>query len=726
MNFNSGISRRITKGYFVILLIISITSIISIFQLEANKLKYNEISYKYLPTITYLQRFDALFKESNKLIDNWIRIANKDEKARLLIIQKQEYPALKKTIENFAATTDEKQQKKLTHLITDFDNVIVFQRKIMKNLETPENYNSDSLVDLSMHICDFELKPFSEKIQYTLDEILSSEYASLNTLEKNIKISYNYLEFIMISILFIIIIVGFMASYLASRSIVIPILSLKEIISTLGKGELPEVTLTKRSDEIGDMAKAIEGMVENIKLKTEFASLTGNGIYSSDFKLLGEKDILGIALIQMRNNLHRTAEEDAARNWINEGIAKGSEILRHYDENTQEFYSGIIIFISEYLNASIGALYLFNDNIKNVPYLELKATYAFELNNAYTTRILLGEGLAGQAAIEKKMITLKNIPNDYIKINSGLGSSIPKNILFVPLLFENELKGLIEIATINEFTSLQLEFIEKTATNIAITFDLASRKTKTELLLTESRELNDQLKLSQEKLTLANNELSTFVYKASHDLRGPLATMMGLINLALSENTNQVDIEYIKSIDETANKLNKILTILIKIMSMKETAVKRAEINFNKIIESNIQKLKEEEGFNRLNIKTNIHNKKIFFSDIDIISQILQNIIENTIKFQNYARSDSSVTIDVTDTKDGVILHISDNGVGIKHTLKNNVFEMFFRGNSNSSGSGLGLYFVKNAVNKLNGKIELKSEEGIGTNITIQLPSINI
>ncbi len=725
MKFNLGISNKIVLGYIIILLITTVTSGISILQLEANKHKFLEISNVYLPSITYLKEFEALSQESNNLIGEWIRVANKDEKERLVAIHNKDYPTLKSKIEAFVETSANPDlQSNVTKVLIEFDATIGLQKKIMKNLETPENNMNDSLVDASIAILENEIKPRFNNNQLYLKSVLASEVKFLSKLEHDLDSSYNYLDLLMVLILLIIILVGLYASFHATRSITMPIINLKETIGKLGRGEVPTIVIAPREDEIGEMALAIKAMIESIKLKTEFAAQTGNGNYTADFKFLSERDVLGLALVQMRNNLKRTAEQDTERNWINIGLAKASELLSLSNEGADNFYSNIIIFLSEYLGASLGGLYIYNEEEKANSFLELKAAYAFDKDKISHNRVGLNEGLIGQAAVEKKILFLKDIPEGYINIRSGLGSTAPKHIIIAPLVFEDELKGVIELATIEEFSNLQIEFLETTAKNIAIAFDLKARKSKTELLLNESRKLNEQLELSQAKLTTANRELKTFVYKASHDLKGPLSTMLGLINLALMEEEEKVDKSYIQMISETANKLDKILLVLIKIMSIRDAEVKKEAINFREIIDDTILKLKDEVNLPKVKIFKNISTKKVFISDKEILGYVLQNVLENSIKYQQTNKADGLVTVEVTDTQSGIKLNISDNGVGIKENIKHKVFEMFFRGNSNSSGSGLGLYFVRNSINKLGGKIEFLSEEGIGTIVTIYLPNL--
>ena len=275
----------------------------SILELAANKAKYNEIANIYQPSVSSLKEFDALSKEANKLIENWVRVAKKDERDRLKIIQSDEYPALRAKIENLAEVSGNAAlQKKLDVLLKGYDENIVFQKRIMKKLETPENYNSDTLIDAAFNILDSKINPGFTESQNDLKRILFSETNSLTKLEKELDQSYNRLASIMILILAIIIIVGSVASILATRSISQPIVGLKDVITLLGKGDIPEVTYVERDDEIGEITEAIHAMIKSIKLKTEFAIQTGSGSYAAEF-LPGERDILGNALLVMRDNL---------------------------------------------------------------------------------------------------------------------------------------------------------------------------------------------------------------------------------------------------------------------------------------------------------------------------------------------------------------------------------------------------------------------------------------
>jgi len=727
MNFKFNISKRITIGYFIILLIATIASVVSILRLQNNRSQYNEISDVYLPSISNLKEFEALSKESNKLIINWIYISKKEEKERLKTILNQEYPDLRLRMNQFSDTHDNSEMKKdQLKLLQDYDAIISMQRKIMNNLSTAQQYASDSLVDASMTILENEIKPHYNVNQINLRNLINRETADLKQVEAGLDKSLAYLTLTMIIMLALILIIGTIASYLATRSITKPFKGLKDIIVSLSKGEIPVIKPTRREDEIGEMTNAIAAMTESISLKAEFATETGIGNYNKDFKLLSNNDILGLALVQMRNNLHSAAKEDYGRNWLNTGLAKVSELLRINNDDESQMYATIITFLSEYIEGGCGALFIINDKDEKDIYLELGSGYALELNTYEKKKILLGEGLTGQAVVEKKTMIIENVPEGFMRISSGLGESTPKTIIIIPLIFENEVKGVIEIASSVIFTELQKEFLEKSSKNIAIAIDLISRKARTENLLIDSRQLNEKLKSNEVELKTANEELSTFVYRASHDLRGPLSSILGLVYISTVEKLEKKGEQYMKMVGESANKLDRILNVLIKTMSINEGVLKIDKIDFKSMFDSLIENLKGQDEMHKTKFITDIEVEGDFFSDYEILNYTLNNIVSNAVKFQNRSIPESYVLIGINSYEKGVKITISDNGIGVKKELQGKLFEMFFRGDTKTSGSGLGLYLVKKAITKLGGKIEFISEEGTGTFVTIVLPNLSI
>jgi PAS domain S-box-containing protein len=240
--------------------------------------------------------------------------------------------------------------------------------------------------------------------------------------------------------------------------------------------------------------------------------------------------------------------------------------------------------------------------------------------------------------------------------------------------------------------------------------------------ITESKKAELALKQSELALKEINQDLNTFIYKSSHDLKGPLASIMGLTNVALNEIKDETALYYMKLINQSVYKLDNTLMNLLKMIHIRENSLENCSVNFKELINEILESLHHMPGFNNIQFNLNI-SEVDFKTDVNTLSSVLQNLIDNSIKYQQKYISKPYINITVSPFHEGVKIEIQDNGVGIPHELQDRVFDMFVRGNQNSKGSGLGLYITKTAVEKLKGTIHLVSESNLGTKFTIYLPS---
>ncbi|TAH41194.1 MAG: PAS domain-containing sensor histidine kinase [Bacteroidetes bacterium] len=228
-------------------------------------------------------------------------------------------------------------------------------------------------------------------------------------------------------------------------------------------------------------------------------------------------------------------------------------------------------------------------------------------------------------------------------------------------------------------------------------------------------------KKTERELIETNHELDTFFYKASHDLKGPLASVMGIVNLARLENQNN-DLEgYFSMIETSVKRLDRTLLDLIELARTRRGNTKISVINMKGLVEEILGSLKHVPDFARINFELKIDQHTEVQADKVLILSVFQNLIHNAI---NYCNHESPwIRIKIQEKDKVVYTEISDNGKGIPENIKGRVFEMFYRGNQESSGSGLGLFIVKNALEKMKGKIRFESEIGKGTTFFVTLPS---
>ncbi len=297
-----------------------------------------------------------------------------------------------------------------------------------------------------------------------------------------------------------------------------PIRIITKILKQLSKGDIENIDTVKykSKNEIGTMATALNSMIADIKDKAKFAKEIGGNNFEAKLNNLNEKDSLGNALINMRNNLKDAQEkenerkkDEEKRKWANKGEAIFGEILRA-NNNLAELSNIIIRKIVEYTDSNQGGIFLMNENEENnddTKTLILTSAFAYERKKFLEKEILLGEGLVGTCAVEELSIHLTDIPDNYINITSGLGKANPKSLLIVPLKTDTDLIGVVEIASFNNFEQYQINFIEKIATSIASTIVSVKINEKTSMLLEQTQQQAEEMQAQEEEMRQNMEEL---------------------------------------------------------------------------------------------------------------------------------------------------------------------------------------------------------------------------
>ncbi|MBO9699134.1 MAG: hybrid sensor histidine kinase/response regulator [Sporocytophaga sp.] len=227
------------------------------------------------------------------------------------------------------------------------------------------------------------------------------------------------------------------------------------------------------------------------------------------------------------------------------------------------------------------------------------------------------------------------------------------------------------------------------------------------------------LKKRTEDLQKANEELTRFVYSASHELKAPLMTIIGVLKVA-DMDQNKTDDMYLSMIEKSVKNLDLFVRNIVNYYKNSRIEETLSEINFDQILDENI---KSFDGFNGINFAIDIVNLSPFKSDDFRIKVILNNILSNAVKYQKKDNPEKKIEIKIHTTPEKAEISITDNGIGIQEKHLPSIFKMFFRGTHYSDGSGIGLYIAKEAVDKLNGSIKVESEEGKFTRFMIEIPN---
>lgn len=296
--------------------------------------------------------------------------------------------------------------------------------------------------------------------------------------------------------------------FIAGR-ITMPVLSTSRLLKELAGGKVnKEKKLTiERNDELGEMAHSLNTLIDTLDQKVRFATDIRENKLDSDIGDISDEDALGVALRQMRESLKKNNEQSRIRNWFTQGVAEFSDILRYNNDDTGEFYFTIIKSLVKYLKANQGGIFLMNEEEGEDKYLELMGAYAFERRKFIEKKIEIGQGIIGQCVLEADTIYLEEIPADYIRITSGLGDAPPRSVLIVPLKLNNEVLGVVELASFQPFSRHEIEFVEKVGESIASFIFSYNITVRTKKLLEESQEQAEQMRAQEEEMRQNIEEL---------------------------------------------------------------------------------------------------------------------------------------------------------------------------------------------------------------------------
>ncbi len=226
----------------------------------------------------------------------------------------------------------------------------------------------------------------------------------------------------------------------------------------------------------------------------------------------------------------------------------------------------------------------------------------------------------------------------------------------------------------------------------------------------------------EEKLKASNHDLKTFIYRSSHDLRTPLASVLGLMELAKIEITDPKAREYFGYIDSLTKKMDHLLLTLIQVMSVRDHVLKIEDVDPGELLNEIVRSLKYQEGYDLINFTVENHMSERVRTDRMLLHNSVFNLMENALLYRKRDASDPQITVKITEDAKSILIEVIDNGIGIKEEDQKKVFDMFFRATRLSIGSGLGLYMVKTSVDRLGGRVYLESHEGEGTRFTVVLP----
>ena len=526
-----------------------------------------------------------------------------------------------------------------------------------------------------------------------------------------------------------------------------------------GQAKVPGAAGTWRdlTDNVNQLAGNLTSQVRAIA-EVSTAVAKGDLTRSISVEAQGEVAALKDNINQMIGNLKDTTHKNQEQDWLKTNLARFSSIMQG-QRNIMAVAQLIMSELTPLVDAQHGAFYMLDESGGD-PTLTLIASYGFGGRKSLATSYRIRESLIGQCAFEKKRISLVDVPQDFIYITTGMGEAPPRSVVVMPVLFEGEVKAVIELASFRRFDANHLAFLDQLMDSVGVILNMISSSMRTDDLLqqlkksnaeleAQAADLNDKAKLLEvknsevelasrsleekaEQLQLISKYKSEFLANMSHELRTPLNSLL-ILSKMLAENTGgNLTAEQVKFAQTVYTSGNDLLSLINEILDLSKVEAGKMPIDPRQVsivetqdyLEQTFRHVAEQKGI-IFEVKVDPGVPKMLFTDVNRLQQILKNLLSNAFKFT----SKGSVTLSVKPgLKDAgkVRFMVTDTGIGIPPEKQKLIFEAFQQADGTTSrkygGTGLGLTISREIARLLGGTIEVDSVLDQGSTFTLDLP----
>lgn len=532
----------------------------------------NKMYSIYQPSINELYKLNDLNIKSVSLIKNWVFI-DKDsgtiQKRQFKELYKNTYPNLKQSISNYFNNWGQDEQNVYYSMLDAMDSLISEEILITDELVFFDDYNNTELMfDAYTKLTDKGvIIEKSTRVEAEINLLTQKLEDKIEQFNDQSKLRFIKLRsFISWLTIILVLVVALLAVYLYSNFNYVTN-TLNNALSKISKGNLPNVKRSRRVDEIGDLNDNLVNLIEYLKKSSTYAFRLSQNELNEKFEKSSENDTLGKSLLQLREYLINAKKdeqvrlsENTDRQWASQGIAEFNEVIRDHSNNLEDLTQSVVEKIVHYTDSNIGGLYIVNDENELDKFLELKAFYAYDRFKYINRKLHFGETLVGQCYIEKDVIYVNDVPEDYLYISSGLGKDKPKSILIVPLIFNEFVYGVLELASFKDFPTYKIDFVKRISETIASSISTVRINEQTQKLLAESNEKSKRLELQEietkDKIQNINKQIedlkrqNTDLNSEKENLMKQLYDLQGQMDNTINENNSEID-----KINQRANEL---------------------------------------------------------------------------------------------------------------------------------------------------------------------------
>ncbi|MFT3836711.1 MAG: HAMP domain-containing protein [Myxococcaceae bacterium] len=520
------------------------------------------------------------------------------------------------------------------------------------------------------------------------------------------------------------------------------------------------------TNNVNQLAGNLTAQVRSI---AEVATAVATGDLTRSVTITAEGEVAALKdnINEMIRNLKDTTRKNNEQDWLKTNLTRFGRVLQ--GERDQLTVSKVILSeLCPLVGAQYGAFYVFEQG--EHPALRLRASYAHGPRESEGRPLKLGEGLVGQCAEDKQPILMTGVPAGYVQISSGLGVAGASSVAVFPVLFEGEIKAVVELGSFGTFSAVHLDFVSQLTESIGIVLNTIGANMRTETLLAQSQALTEELteinkRLEQQKtevehknreveqakialeekaeqLSLASKYKSEFLANVSHELRTPLNSLL-LLSQNLAENADgnltSRQVQFARAIKASGTDLLELIDDILDLAKIESGTV---AVNIGTVSVGDVRDFVDR-GFRQLaekkNLQFDIHlgdHVHRLETDAKRLQQVLRNLLSNAFKFTEKGRI--SLKIEpalagwsrehpvLSQARQVVAFSVTDTGIGIPREKHQLIFEAFQQADGTTSrkygGTGLGLSICRELAHLLGGEIRVESEVGVGSTFTLYLP----
>jgi signal transduction histidine kinase/CheY-like chemotaxis protein/HAMP domain-containing protein len=528
-----------------------------------------------------------------------------------------------------------------------------------------------------------------------------------------------------------------------------------------------------------DLTDNVNGLAANLTTQVraiaEVATAVTRGDLSRSIQVGAKGEVADLKdnVNEMIRNLRETTRQNAEQDWLKTNLAKFTRLLQG-QRDLAAVSKMVLSELAPLINAQQGVFYMMDDSQADDPKLRLLSAYAYRKSKNSVKEWRLGEGLIGQCAYEKKRILVTEVPEEYTAIASGLGAAAPLNLIVLPILFEERVKAVVEMASFTRYSLIHQAFLDQLGESIGIVLNTIEANMRTEELLKQSQSLTQELQIQQEELRQTNEELehkarlleeqkaeverknreveitklsleekaeqltltskykSEFLSNMSHELRTPLNSLL-ILAQQLSDNADKnltpKQVEYAKTIQGSGKDL---LGLINEILDLSKIESGTVTLDFTEVAFAALQEQIErtfrpvaDSHHLRFAIQLAPNLPASSWTDEKRLLQVLKNLLSNAFKFTerggvsvNIAVTEAGWSIDHSELNSAekvISFTVSDTGIGISADKHKLIFEAFQQADTGTSrkygGTGLGLSISRELARLLGGELRLMSSE---------------